>query len=602
MNLIEAHHDGSEIFVSNSAPKIGQSVELKVRIPAKDRPNQVFVRLFHDGEPRTFELKKSKQSKIETWWSVKVEIQNTVTHYRFMLVDKKSYRWLNGMGVFAHDVTDREDFQIIAKPSYPHWIKKAVFYQIFPDRFAKSEVKRELPSWALPKQWNDLPKGKDKTTGVEFYGGDLPGITSKISHIKNLGASAIYFTPAFPGRSNHRYDASSFDEIDPLLGGNSAMAEFSAAAHKNGLKIMGDLTTNHCGAGHPWIQKALKNSRSKTREFFYWDSKIPHGYVGWWGLASLPKLNYTSHNLRGLIYRDKNSVIRKWLKPPYNFDGWRIDVGNMTGRYLDQDINQEIARGIRNAMDETKSDAWLVAENADHSPADLDGFGWHGTMNYNGFARPLVNWLNQPKKSIPNFSQFAVPNPVFSGTGTVHVMRAFAAGIPWRSLVASMVLLDSHDTARFKTVVGADRSRHLAGVATLLTYPGVPSIFAGDEIGLEGEWGEDARRTIDWENPEKWDGELFSEFKKLVEIRKSHDALINGGLRWVYITDSAFAYLRESKRESILVFISRGSGSHTLNLEPLGYKVKETLYGKPAKGNKIKINSQKANCGIWLLK
>ena len=602
MNLIEAHHDGSEIFVSNSAPKIGQLVELKVRIPAKDRPNQVFVRLFHDGEPRTFELKKSKQSKIETWWSVKVEIQNTVTHYRFMLVDKKSYRWLNGMGLFAHDVTDREDFQIIAKPSYPQWIKKAVFYQIFPDRFAKSEVKRELPSWALPKQWNDLPKGKDKTTGVEFYGGDLPGITSKISHIKNLGASAIYFTPAFPGRSNHRYDASSFDEIDPLLGGNSAMAEFSAAAHKNGLKIMGDLTTNHCGAGHPWIQKALKNSRSKTREFFYWDSKIPHGYVGWWGLASLPKLNYTSHKLRGLIYRDKNSVIRKWLKPPYNFDGWRIDVGNMTGRYLDQDINQEIARGIRNAMDETKSDAWLVAENADHSPADLDGFGWHGTMNYNGFARPLVNWLNQPKKSIPNFSQFAVPNPVFSGTGTVHVMRAFAAGIPWRSLVASMVLLDSHDTARFKTVVGGDRSRHLAGVATLLTYPGVPSIFAGDEIGLEGEWGEDARRTIDWENPEKWDGELFSEFKKLVEIRKSHDALINGGLRWVYITDSAFAYLRESKRESILVFISRSAGSHTLNLEPLGYKVKETLYGKPAKGNKIKINSQKANCGIWLLK
>jgi alpha-glucosidase len=602
MNLIEAHHDGSEIFVSNSAPKIGQSVELKVRIPAKDRPNQVFVRLFHDGEPRTFELTKSKQSKIETWWSVKVEIQNTVTHYRFMLVDKKSYRWLNGMGVFAHDVTDREDFQIIAKPSYPQWIKKAVFYQIFPDRFAKSEVKRELPSWAVPKNWSDLPKGKDKTTGVEFYGGDLPGITSKISHIKNLGASAIYFTPAFPGRSNHRYDASSFDEIDPLLGGNSAMAEFSAAAHKNGLKIMGDLTTNHCGAGHPWIQKALKSSRSKTREFFYWDSKIPHGYVGWWGLASLPKLNYTSHKLRGLIYRDKNSVIRKWLKPPYNFDGWRIDVGNMTGRYLDQDINQEIARGIRNAMDETKSDAWLVAENADHSPADLDGFGWHGTMNYNGFARPLVNWLNQPKKSIPNFSQFAVPNPVFSGTGTVHVMRAFAAGIPWRSLVASMVLLDSHDTARFKTVVGGDRSRHLAGVATLLTYPGVPSIFAGDEIGLEGEWGEDARRTIDWENPEKWDGELFSEFKKLVEIRKSHDALINGGLRWVYITDSAFAYLRESKRESILVFISRSAGSHTLNLEPLGYKVKETLYGKPAKGNKIKINSQKANCGIWLLK
>jgi alpha-glucosidase len=602
MNLIEAHHDGSEIFVSDSAPKIGQAVELKIRVPSKDRPKQVFVRLFQDGEPRTFELKKAKANKVETWWSVKVTIQNTVTHYRFMLVDSKSYRWLNGLGVFDHDVTDREDFQIIAKPSYPEWIKQSVFYQIFPDRFAKSGIERKLPNWAVPRQWNELPKGKDKTTGVEFYGGDLPGIISKLDHIKKLGASAIYFTPAFPGRSNHRYDASSFDEIDPLLGGNKAMEDFSKAAHQSGLRIMGDLTTNHCGAGHPWIQKAIKNSRSKSRDFFYWDSKIPHGYVGWWGLASLPKLNYTSKKLRGLMYSDRNSVIRKWLKAPYSFDGWRIDVGNMTGRYLDQDINQEVARGIRDAMDQTNPHAWLVAENADHSPSDLDGFGWHGTMNYNGFARPLVNWLNKPKKNIPNFSQFSVPNPTFSGNGTVKAMRAFAAGIPWRSFVASMVLLDSHDTARFKTIVGGDRSRHLAGVATLLTYPGVPSIFAGDEIGLDGEWGEDARRTIDWENPHKWDQELFAEFQKLVALRKKHDALIHGGLRWIYISENAFAYLRESKKESILVFVSRSAGTHSINLVPLGYKIDETLYGKPSTGSEIKIVSGSATCGIWKLK
>ena len=601
MNLIEAHHDGSELYVSNAAPNIGDFVKLKIRVPAFDKPIKVYVRLFHDGEPRTFEMKKSKVAKSENWWSIEIEIQNTLTHYRFMLVDKGGYRWLNGVGVFDHDVTDREDFQIIAKPAYPEWIKKAVFYQIFPDRFAKSDIKRELPEWAIPKQWNELPKGRDKTTGAEFYGGDLPGITSKLGHIKELGASAIYFTPAFPSRSNHRYDATSFDDIDPLLGGNQAMREFSEAAHQAGLKIMGDLTTNHCGVGHSWIQKALKRPNSKFREFFYWDRKIPHGYVGWWGLASLPKLNYSSLKLRGLMYQSEKSVIRKWLKPPYNFDGWRIDVGNMTGRYRDQDINQEIARGIRTAMDETNPEAWLVAENADHSPADLDGFGWHGTMNYNGFARPLVNWLNKTKREIPNFSQFEVPNPSFSGIGTVKAMRAFAAGIPWRSLTASMVLLGSHDTARFKTVVGGDRNRHLAGVTALLTYPGVPSIFAGDELGIEGEWGEDARCTIDWTNTDNWDNKLLAEFKELISIRKSHGALINGGLRWIYASDNAFAYLRESKKESILVFIARSAGSHTLDLAPLGYRFKETLYGQAAKGQKIRITSKGATSGIWVV-
>jgi alpha-glucosidase len=117
MNLLEAHHDGSELYVSNSAPKIGDSVKLKVRVPANDKPIKVFVRLFHDGEPRTFEMKKTKTGKSESWWSIDIVIENTTTHYRFMLVDKGSYRWLNGVGVFAHDVTDREDFQIIAKPA-----------------------------------------------------------------------------------------------------------------------------------------------------------------------------------------------------------------------------------------------------------------------------------------------------------------------------------------------------------------------------------------------------------------------------------------------------------------------------------------------------
>lgn len=601
MKIFEPHHDGSQLYVSNSAPKIGESVELRVRIPLKDKTARVFVRFFHDGEPRTLEMKREKKTSHEVWWSCQLQILNTITHYRFQLVDSKSYRWLNGVGVFSHDVTDREDFQIIAKPSYPQWIQRAVFYQIFADRFAKSGISRPIPDWAVPREWNQLPKGRDKTTGVEFYGGDLPGVISKLDYLQELGVSALYFTPLFPGRSNHRYDAASFDEIDPVLGGNKAMIELSDRAHQAGFRIMGDLTTNHCGQAHPWLAKAIKNRFAKSRDYFYWDSSIPHGYVGWWGLASLPKLNYASKKLQQVMYRGATSVVRRWLQAPFNFDGWRIDVGNMTGRYLDQDINSKVAEGIRAAMDETNPNAWLVAENADHSPTDLDGLGWHGTMNYNGFARPMVNWMNKADSALPNFSQFPVPNPQFDGVGTVTIMRAFAAGIPWRSLVASMVLLDSHDTARFKTVVGGDRDKHLSGLTALFTYPGVPSIFAGDELGLEGSWGEDSRRTIDWDNPKKWDHALLGGVKKLIAIRKERDALINGGLRWIYTHEDSFAYLRESKNETLLIFISRKSIQADIDLSSYGYSIKETLFGPVQSGKNLRIKSRKAISGIWVL-
>jgi alpha-glucosidase len=595
------HHDGSELYVSNSAPKIGETVEFKIRIPNSIKLDEVHIRFFHDGEPRTRAAKKFKSNKVESWWKVSVEIINLTFHYRFLLINKGNFSWFNGVGLFHRDVTDREDFQLIAKPAYPHWIQSAVFYQIFPDRFARSEVKRKLPSWAVPKKWNELPRGRHKTTGVEFYGGDFPGITSHLDHLTALGVSAIYFTPAFPSQSNHRYDASSFDEIDPLLGGNDAFIDFSKAAHSAGFKIMGDLTTNHCGSGHPWIKSALKSKSAPEREFFYWDSSIKHGYVGWWGLASLPKLNYNSAKLRTIMFAGKDSVVKKWLRPPFAMDGWRIDVGNMTGIYLDQNLNTEVARGIRKAMDETNPDAWLVAENADHSPSDLDGFGWHGTMNYNGFARPLVNWFNVPNKKIGNFSGLPGVNPKFDGEGTVEMMRTFAAGIPWRSLTASMVLLDSHDTARFRTIVGNDEDKHLAAATLLLTYPGVPSVFAGDEIGLEGAWGEDSRRTINWDEPEEWNQKLFQGYQELIAIRKDRDALINGGIRWIHAAKDSIAYIRESKRESLLIYVSRTKVREKINLAPYGYQINETLYGSHQRGSKLSIDSKNATSGIWRL-
>ena len=595
------HHDGSELYVSNEAPSIGDSVTLRVRIPHTYTFEKAFIRLYHDGEPRSFELKAGKKGDVETWWSVKVAIENLSTLYRFVFVAEGKYDWLNAAGIFDHDVHSNNDFQIVAVPAYPQWIKSSVFYQIFPDRFAKSGDKREIPDWAFPRDWNELPRGRSKYTGRELYGGDLKGVEQHLDHVSDLGVNGIYFTPFFPARSNHRYDASSFDEVDPVLGGNKAMFSLVAAASKRKIRLLGDLTSNHCGAGHPWLAKALKDKKSKERSYFYWDKSVEHGYVGWWGHASLPKLNFNSIALRNAMYAGKNSIVKKWLSPKYGMAGWRIDVGNMTGRLGADDLHDEVMHGIRKAMDEVKPDAWLVAENGDFVASDLNGLGWHGAMNYQGFMRPVWNWLNKNSTIGGGFQGLPFSMPKINGNQLVESMSAFSAAIPWRSLVASMVLLDSHDTARMRTVVLGDKASHLSAMAMMLTYPGVPSIFAGDEIGLEGAWGEDSRRTINWDDRSGWDHEFFSDVKELVELRRSRDGLVNGGLRWVTVDNDYVAYLRESTKESLLVFISRKGVKATLNLLPYGYVFKESLYGQNATGTTVDINSKQAVQCIWVV-
>jgi len=596
-----AHHDGSELYLSTDSPRIKDEVSFRIRVSNDVKLDQAMIRIYHDGEPRIFEMHSVDCDDAQTWWEVSVPILNPSTFYRFLLVKDANYQWLNAAGLFPYEVTSTFDFKLIASPSFPQWINRSVFYQIFPDRFARSKKRKSFPGNFVPRDWDDLPRGKDPTTGVEYFGGDIDGVRQHLDHIMELGANGIYFTPFFPANSTHRYDASSFDEVDPLLGGDKALIALKKRADKFGIAVMGDLTTNHCGQLHPWLAKAKRNRDSVERGFFYWDKTIPHGYVGWWGLASLPKFNFSSDALKRKLYAGKNSIVKKWLRAPYSLSGWRIDVGNMTGRYLTDDFNAEVIAGIREAMDKTNPNAWLVAENADHFPADLNGLGWHGTMNYNGFMRPVWGWLNKDPQVQYGFFGQPTDLPKVTGSQLVAAMSNFNAGIPWRNLVASMLLLDSHDTARFRNVVGKQAARHIAGMGLLLTYPGVPSIFAGDEIGLEGQWGEDARRTMPWKHAEKWDRDFFNEVKKLVRIRMENDALAYGGLRFVHVTDDVVAYLREAHSETVLVVISRDSTEIEIDLSKFGYQVDLTLYGQMQTGSVISRKDAGPTVGIYQL-
>lgn len=219
-----------------------------------------------------------------------------------------------------------------------------------------------------------------------------------------------------------------------------------------------------------------------------------------------------------------------------------------------------------------------------------------------GIHAPILELINRNPEITGGFQGLPFAMPKINGRQLVASMQEFNASIPWRSLTASMILLDSHDTARFRTVVMGDKKAHIAAMAMMLTYPGVPSIFAGDELGLEGSWGEDARRTINWSDKSGWDLEFFSEVRNLIKLRLTQDALIDGGLRWVTVEDDYLVYLRESKKQSILVFVSRGPVKATIDLNSFGYAVTKTLYGQVVEGEIFSVDSAHATQGVWIVK
>ena len=565
--LAQPHHDGSELYVLERPDELGGRAVLRVRVPAA-AADTVLLRVLVDGEPRTVPAVVDEESGGETWWRAELDVPTPVLRYRWLLAGGGSgYAWLNAAGLAPHEVPGGDDFALAVGPGAPAWHASSVVYEIFPDRFASSGARREPPGWAVPREWGRLPEGRGPNTPREWYGGDLPGIEQHLDHVESLGASALYLTPIFPAGSTHRYDAASFDRVDPLLGGDEAFASLATAAHARGLRLIGDLTLNHCGAGHEWFVRARDDAAAPEHDFFIFDPAEKHGYAAWLGVASLPTLDWRSGELRSRM----GSVLTRWLEA--GLDGWRIDVANMVGRHREVDLNQDVARWARGLV----RGSLLVGEHGHDFRPDLDGRGWQGVMSYAGFLRPVWWWLRPEGDFEDVFAR--APAPRYGGGEAVSVMRSFRAGVPWDAVVNSWNLLDSHDVARFRTVVGS-RATQLVGVGLQMTTPGVPMVFAGDELGLEGEWGEDARRTMPWERPETWDDALFAEYRRLVALRRSSDALARGGIRYVHVSDDAIAYLRETASERLLCLAARAP--HDPIAVP--FDGLETLYGDDAAG------------------
>jgi len=564
-SLAEPHHDGSDLFVLETPAELGDEAVLRVRVPRGVDVGAVALRYVRDGEPQFAVAKRDEETETETWWRASFPVTNPVTRYRWLFPEAS----VNALGFGPYEVGDANDFVLTLGAGGPDWHLESVIYEIFPDRFASSGLDVQPPAWAVPRAWDEIPTGRGPATQHEWFGGDLPGIAAHLDHLELLGVNAIYLTPIFPAGSTHRYDATSFDRIDPLLGGEQGLRTLVAAARARGIRLLGDLTLNHCGSGHDWFQAARNDG--PERDFFYFDDSLPHGYESWFNVRTLPKLDWRSEELRTRML----TILRRWLDA--GLDGWRIDVANMVGRLRDIDLNQEVARLVRGAL---REDEALVAEHGHDFRPDLDGRGWQGAMNYAGFLRPVWSWLRADElPAVLERSFWGAPFGLAHADGNELVarMRAFRAGIPWQSALHSWPLLDSHDSARFRTVA-ASRAAHVVGIGLQMTTPGVPMVFAGDELGLEGAWGEDARRTMPWNRPGEWDTVLLEAYRRLIALRRTLPALQRGGIRYVHAGPEAIAYLRETRGEQLLCLAVRTPH------EPIRapFRSLETLYGEDA--------------------
>lgn len=560
------HHDGSEKYLirCGESTKIGEKVVVRLKTSTALNVEHAFLRTCPDGEERLTEMGIISELPNLNLWVAEIVLDMPVVNYRFLLFLDEGVYWYNGSGLVDHLPTDHEDFRILTGYTPVDWVRGSVFYQIFPDRFfdgnSENNVRDGEYSYrgepARAARWGAVSQAQGRAKSVEFYGGDLQGIESKLDYLQDLGINALYLTPIFPSLSNHRYDVIDYFDIDCHLGGKDALASLRRKMDEAGMHLMLDIVPNHCGVAHPWFQDALSNHNADTAEYFTF-TRHPDEYASWLGVKSLPKLNYKSNKLKEVMFRGSDSVFRYWLKEPFAIDGWRIDVANMLARQGADQLGMEIGRGIREAVKGENPHAYILGENFFDGTWQLQGEFLDANMNYSGFMRPVWSWLTAYRVWNRDKNEIVATKTPISTLSMVNTWRTFLASIPWDIALQQFNLLDSHDTERIKTIVGEDTLLHRLAAAMMFCFPGVPCIYYGDEIGLSSATG-DNRACMNW-NEADWDQDLRMFYQKLIRIRKEYPALIRGGFEVLTIEDDIIAFLRETATQQIVFIGNRGS-------------------------------------------
>lgn len=565
-------HDQSPLFFTPFEPTAADPITVRLRT-FKNDITSANVKYYDAGTSTTNWIPMSyvgdDVNGTFSFYTGVIPASSSKKYYRIQVNDGSDTDWVGRYGITDNEET-YADFFVFPDYKIPEWSKNAIYYQIFPDRFYDGDPANNLgytldtsganPDHVAPiggacptgsyqygaycaythASWTELPA--QPPNGEDFFGGDLPGIISKIDpYLKNtLGVNALYLNPIFHSPSNHKYDTQDYDTVDPHFGTNGDLQTLIATAHNATgpgnykMSVMLDGVFNHSSDWHKWMDKygqyATDGAYESQTSVWYNRYKFntwPTSYCGWFGYDSLPKLDFSVTSLRDEIYRDSNSVMQRYLKAPYGIDGWRYDVANEISSITngcDGTDNHAIWQDIRPYVKATNPEALMLGEFWQNGNSWILGANeWDSLMNYNAFNIPVSKWINCVEVHGENPGCLDVA----SFNGWVNGARN---DYPFNVQTTLMSSLSTHDTSRFLFRAGGSIQKMKLATIFQMTWVGAPSVYYGDEVGLTGDNDPDNRRPFNW-TQSSWDQGLLSLNQSLIAARKSRSYLRTGAAK-----------------------------------------------------------------------
>ncbi|MBG0758973.1 maltodextrin glucosidase [Vibrio cidicii] len=535
---------------------------------------KVYLRHEPDNEEYLVEMQPIESVGALKQWraSFALNSDRDVTQYVFKVLTEDGQYWLDARGVQKRMPGSEYHFKYNAKHQPPAWVKEQVFYQIFPDRFCNGNPDISVKDGeytvkngtrpVVAKAWGEAVDTGSGYGGCEFYGGDLAGIASKLDYLQTLGVSALYLNPIFTAPSNHKYDTTDYLTVDPHLGTNQEFAELTQALHQRDMKVILDAVFNHTSCEHPWLDRggkgdngAYHHSDSPYRDYYFFDGDTKN-YIGWKGIENLPVLNFAHQAVRDYIYQGEDAVIRHWLKAPYQIDGWRFDVIHMLGEGEGAYNNAHYVQAFRQATKAENPQAYVLGEHFFEATKWLQGEQEDGSMNYYGFAHPVRALLAQ--------QDIAYDPITIDGCEFVEWLNEARAKVPWLNQLSQLNQLDSHDTARFITLLNQHQGYMEIALGLLFTYVGTPCLYYGTEVGLAGGQDPDNRRCFPWEQVDT--SPWFGYVQRLIQLRTTHPCLQQGAILFLAIEKDHFAFTRQLGEECALVVVNLANHTKPISL------------------------------------
>ncbi|VYT14762.1 Neopullulanase 1 precursor [uncultured Blautia sp.] len=616
--------DGTEYYRTPAEPREGDEVTIRFRT---QRNNVDAVYLVCDG--KHIEMEVTETAKGFDYYSARITMGSKVSRYHFEIIYGSLTCYYNTQGV-RMEYEERMDFEIYPGYETPDWAKGAVMYQIYIDRFYNGDKSNDVETGEYfyigdvstkVDNWEKTPA----VMGVrEFYGGDLQGILDKLDYLQDLGVEVLYLNPAFVSPSNHKYDCQDYDYIDPHYGkivedcdgllnpgdrenahaykyirrvtdkrnleaSNELFAKLVEEVHKRGMRVILDGVFNHCGSFNKWMDReriyenqegypkgAYVSADSPYRDFFDFKdtNRWPYNptYDGWWTHDTLPKLNYEASTT---LYDYILKVGKKWVSPPYNVDGWRLDVAADLGH--SNEFNHQFWKDFRRAVKEANPEAIILAEHYGNPEGWLLGDEWDTVMNYDAFMEPITWFLTGMEKHSDEYREDLYGN----SEAFIGAMRTHMRSLHMSALYTAMNELSNHDHSRFLTRTNRKVGRvSYAGAAAAsqginpavmreavviqMTWPGAPTVYYGDEAGVCGFTDPDNRRTYPWG---KEDQQMLDFHRSMIKLHKEYEVIRKGSLNFLWNDYQGLSYGRFSDNEQMIVILNNLAEDREIEVE-----------------------------------